>query len=116
MKASLAVTLLQWANKKVQIYLLRTAIVLDAFICIVVVEYFLVQCAPISYSWEFLNPLKKGVCLPMDQQIIVGEVLSVVTISIDMLFLFVPFFMIKGRGLNPRLKMYIYAIIGAGVA
>jgi rhodopsin domain-containing protein len=32
-----------------------------------------------------------------------------------MLFLFIPFFMLKGRGVNNRLKLYIYGIFGLGV-
>lgn len=116
MKASLAITLLQWAKSKVHIFLLRAAIVIDAVICVVVVEYFIVQCAPISYTWRFLDPTAKGVCLPQAQQIVVGEVLSGTTVSLDMLFLFVPFFMLKGRGVNSRVKMFIFGIFGLGVA
>jgi hypothetical protein len=116
MKASLAITLLQWAKSKVHIYLLHAAIVIDAIICLVVVEYFLVQCSPISYTWEITNPLAKGTCLPTSQQIVVGFALSGTTVSLDMLFLFVPFFMLHGRGVNSRLKMFIYGIFGVGVA
>jgi hypothetical protein len=32
-----------------------------------------------------------------------------------MLFLFIPFFMLKGRGVDNRLKLYIYGIFGLGV-
>jgi len=116
MKASLAITLLQWARSKVHIYLLRAAIVIDAIICLVVVEYFLVQCSPISYTWRLIDPSVKGTCLPTSQQIVVGFALSGTTISIDMLLLFVPFFMLHGRGVNSRVKMYIYGIFGLGVA
>jgi hypothetical protein len=35
--------------------------------------------------------------------------------QIDMLFLFIPFFMLKGRGVDNRLKLYIYGIFGLGV-
>lgn len=115
MKASLAITLLQWARSKVHILLLQLAIFIDFVICIVVVEYFLVQCAPISYTWELLDPTKKGVCLPAPQQLVIGEALSVTTISLDMLFLFVPFFMLWGRGVNSRVKMAIYFIFSLGV-
>ena len=115
MKASLAITLLQWAKSKVQIYFLYAAIVIDALICIIVVEYFIVQCAPISYTWEITNPLAKGTCLPATQQLAVGFALSGTTVSLDMLFLFVPLFMLHGRGVNTRLKMFIYGIFGVAV-
>lgn len=116
MKASLALTLLQWARKKVHIFLLYTAIAIDVVICLVVVFYFLLQCQPISYAWEFINPTKKGHCLPTSGQILVGFALSGTTVSLDMLFLFVPFFMLAGRGVNKRLKMYIFGVFGLGVA
>ena len=115
MKASLAITLLQWAKSKVHIYLLRAAIVIDAIICLVVVEYFLVQCSPISYTWRLIDQSVKGTCLPASQQIVVGFALSGTTVSLDMLFLFVPFFMLHGRGVNSRMKIYIYGIFGLGV-
>ncbi|KUJ09215.1 uncharacterized protein LY89DRAFT_280048 [Mollisia scopiformis] len=116
MKASLAITLLQWAKVKTHIYLLRAAILIDALICIIVVEYFLVQCAPISYTWRLVDPTAKGVCLPAAQQIAVGFALSGTTVSIDMLFLIAPWIMLKGRGVNSRLKLYIYGLFGLGVA
>lgn len=115
MKASLAITLLQWAKVKWHIYMLQAAILIDALICIIVVEYFLVQCAPISYTWELIDPTKKGVCLPATQQIAVGFALSGTTVSLDMIFLFAPFYMLRGRGVNKTLKMYIYGIFGLGV-
>ncbi|PMD61178.1 uncharacterized protein K444DRAFT_527191 [Hyaloscypha bicolor E] len=115
MKASLAASLLQWAKKKSHIYLLWLAIFLDVAICTFVVLYFLLECKPISFKWEFINPLKKGKCLPPNGEILVGFALCSVTISIDMLFLFIPFFMMKGRGINNRLKLYIYGVFCLGV-
>ena len=115
MKASLAISLLQWAKKKLHIYLLYTAILIDVLICLVVVFYFFLQCQPISYAWLFLDPTVKGTCWPMSGQILIGFALSGTTISLDMLFLFVPFFMLAGRGVSMRVKMYIYGIFGLGV-
>jgi hypothetical protein len=115
MKASLAISLLQWAKKKLHIYLLYSAIVIDVIICLVVVFYFMLQCQPISYAWLFIDPTVKGTCWPMSGQILIGYALSGTTISLDMLFLFVPFFMLSGRGVSMRVKMYIYAIFGLGV-
>jgi hypothetical protein len=51
----------------------------------------------------------------MSGQILIGFALSGTTVSLDMLFLFVPFFMLSGRGVSTRVKMYIYAIFGLGV-
>ncbi|PMD37956.1 hypothetical protein L207DRAFT_491555 [Hyaloscypha variabilis F] len=115
MKASLAASLLQWAKKKSHIYLLYLAIFLDIAICTFVVLYFLLECKPISFKWDFINPANKGTCLPENGEILVGFALCSVTISIDMLFLFIPFFMLKGRGVDNRLKLYIYGIFGLGV-
>ncbi|KAH8755152.1 hypothetical protein BGZ57DRAFT_38811 [Hyaloscypha finlandica] len=136
MKASLAASLLQWAKKKSHKYLLWLAIFLDVAICTFVVLYFLLECRPISFKWDFINPLKKGKCWPANGEILVGFALCSVTISvsgipdiqqrlagnantlppkIDMLFLFIPFFMMKGRGINNRLKLYIYGVFSLGV-
>lgn len=83
MKASLAFTLLQWAQNKVHRALLWTAIALDATICLVVVFYFLFQCQPISYAWRLLDPTVKGKCLPINGQIFVGFALCAVTVSVS---------------------------------
>jgi hypothetical protein len=115
MKASLAITLQQWAKKKIHRALLWTAVVIDAIICLIVVLYFLFQCQPISYAWRLIDPSVKGKCLPVNGQIYVGYALCAVTITLDMLFLFVPFFMLHGRGVNSRLKLYIYGIFSLGV-
>ena len=115
MKGSLAVTLLQWARKNIHVWLLYTAIAIDVVICLVVVFYFLLQCQPISYAWRMIDPTVKGHCLPSSGQILVGFALSGTTVSLDMLFLFVPFFMLAGRGVNKRLKIYIFGIFGLGV-
>ena len=115
MKASLAITLLQWARKRLHIWLLSAAIVIDVIICLVVVLYFLLQCQPISFAWRLTDPNAKGHCLPETGQIFVGFALSGTTVSLDMLFLFTPFFMLAGRGLNKRLKMYIYGVFALGV-
>lgn len=115
MKASLAITLLQWAQSRTHIYLLKAAIVIDAITCITVVEYFLVQCAPISYQWRLVDPTAKGVCLPKSQEIVVGMALSGTTISLDMLFIAVPVFMLRGRSVDMRVKMCIFGLLGLGV-
>lgn len=115
MKVSIAITLLQWAKAKFMIFLLRASIVMDFAISAAFVIFLLVQCTPISYAWELLDPTKKGKCVPFTGQLYMGYALSFVTISLDMLFLFGPFFMLHGRGVNFRLKAYIYSIIGLGV-
>ncbi|RDW85146.1 hypothetical protein BP6252_02736 [Coleophoma cylindrospora] len=115
MKASIATTLLQWAQKRVHIVLLWTAIVLDALICSIFVFYLIFQCQPVSYAWTFINPASKGHCAPFTGQLYMGYALCIVTISLDMLFLFVPFFMLEGRGVSQRIKLYIYGLFGLGV-
>lgn len=115
MKASIATTLLTWAKSKVHIYLLWTAIALDTIICLVVTFYIVFQCSPVSYAWTRIDPTVKGTCQPFTGQLYMGYALCIVTISIDMLFLFVPFFMLKGRGVSSRIKTYIYSILGLGV-
>lgn len=115
MKASIAITFLKWAKSKVHISLLWAAIILDVGICLVFCIYLLIQCVPVSYAWTFIDPTSKGKCKPFVGQLYMGYALCSVTISIDMLFLFVPFFMMKGRQISPRLKLYIYGVFGLGV-
>ena len=115
MKASLAFTLLQWAQKKFHRWLLSIAIAIDTSICLATVLYFLLQCQPVSYAWRLIDPTVKGHCLPFSGQIIVGFALSGTTVSLDLLFLFTPFWMLAGREVNPRLKLFIYGIFGLGV-
>ena len=115
MKVSIAITFLQWTKGKIMTFLLRISIFLDFAISTAFIVFLLIQCTPISYAWELVDPTKKGKCLPFIDQLYMGLALSFVTISLDMLFLFGPFFMMKGRGVSSRLKVYIYAIIGLGV-
>jgi hypothetical protein len=115
MKASLAITLLQWAKKRWHVWILWVAIGIDAVICTVVTLFFLLECQPISYAWRLIDPTAKGRCLPPTTQIYMGFALSGTTVSLDMIFLFIPFFMLSGRGVNQRLKLYIYGLFGLGV-
>ena len=115
MKASIATTLLQWAKKRFHIYLLWAAIVIDAVICSVFIIFVVSECTPVAYAWEFIDPTKKGKCKPFVDQLYAGYALCAVTITLDMIFLFVPFFMLKGRGVNSRLKSYIYGVFALGV-
>lgn len=115
MKASIAMTLLQWAQKKFHIWLLWTSIVVDVIISSVVTVYVITQCTPVSYAWEFLDQTKKGKCKPFTGQLYVGYALCITTVTLDMLFLFLPFAMLKGRGVNQRLKLYIYGLFSMGV-
>ncbi|KAL3419515.1 P-type ATPase [Phlyctema vagabunda] len=115
MKASIAITLLQWAKSKVHKYLLWTAIALDTLICLIFIFYLVLQCTPVSYAWKSVDPTAKGKCVPFVGQLYMGYALCIVTISLDMLFLIVPFLMLKGRGVNSRIKLGIYAIFTLGV-
>lgn len=115
MKVSIALTFLEWTRSKILKTLLWMSIFLDFAISVAFVLYLLLQCKPISYAWELTNPLKKGTCWPLTGQLYMGYALSFVTIGLDMLFLVSPFFMLKGSGLNRRLKVYIYGVIGLAV-
>lgn len=83
MKASLALTLLQWARKKSHIWLLWAAIIIDAITMVWVMLFFLLECQPISYAWQLIDPTKKGKCLSPTIQIYVGIALSGTTISVS---------------------------------
>lgn len=115
MKVSIAITFLQWTKSRLMVGLLRTSIFLDFAISAAFVIFLLVQCQPISYAWRLTDPTAKGKCLPFTLQLYMGYALSIVTISLDMLFLFGPFFMMHKSGINRRLKFYIYGIINLGV-
>ncbi len=115
MKVSIAITLRQWTRQKVIIWLLKLSIVIDFLISVAFVIFLLAECQPISHAWRFIDPTAKGKCLPFIAQVYMGYALYITTISLDMLFLVGPFFMLKGRKVNSRLKGYIYAIIGLGV-
>jgi len=115
MKASIATTLRQWAKVKSHVYLLWASIVIDVMITLAFIFYLLLQCTPISYAWTFIDPTIKGKCAPVTGQLYMGYALCITTIGLDMLFLFLPFVMLKGRGVNSTIKLYIYGIFGLGV-
>lgn len=115
MKASIALTLLQWAKSKVHIILLWTSIAVDVIISSVFSFYIIFQCTPIDYAWRLVDPTVKGKCLPFSGQLYMGYALCITTVCLDMLFLFLPFFMMRGRGVNSRIKLCIYTLFGLGV-
>ena len=115
MKASLAISLYQWAKTKAHVYILGTAIVVDTAIGTVVSIYTLIQCKPISYNWNRLNPAAKGTCRDPNEIIKLGFALCAVTVFLDMLFLILPFFMMKASNTAPAIRKYIYALLGLGV-
>jgi hypothetical protein len=116
MKASIASTLLQWSRSRLHATILWSAIFIDAGICLVFCFYLVLQCKPISYAWTFVDPTTKGKCLPFVGQLYMGYALCIVTITLDMIFLFLPFFMMKGRGVNRVIKGVIFGLFGMGVA
>ncbi|KAH8670169.1 hypothetical protein BGZ60DRAFT_469565 [Tricladium varicosporioides] len=115
MKASIATTFLQWATTKTQKWVLWGSIVVDFAIGAVVSVYTILQCTPIEYSWRRLDPTAKGMCRDPNEIIKVGYALCIVTVTLDMLFLAMPFIMLKYYKPNQRVKMYIYGIVGIGV-
>jgi hypothetical protein len=115
MKASIALTLLQWAKSKTHIWLLWGSIVVDVIISAVFTGYVVFQCTPVDYAWKQLDPNAKGKCLPFTGQLYMGFALCITTVCLDMLFLFLPFFMLRGRGVNSRIKSCIYGLFGLGV-
>ncbi|KAH8599177.1 hypothetical protein B0O99DRAFT_504861 [Bisporella sp. PMI_857] len=115
MKASIAITFLQWAKTRTQKWLLWGAIVVNFSIGSVVGVYTILQCSPIEFSWRRLDPSAKGTCRDQNEIIKVGYALCIVTVTLDMLFLVMPFIMLKHYKPNPRMKMYIYGIVAIGV-
>ncbi|EPE33650.1 hypothetical protein GLAREA_06663 [Glarea lozoyensis ATCC 20868] len=115
MKASIATTFLQWATTRVQKWILWGSIVVDFAIGGVVSVYTVVQCTPISFSWERLDPAAKGMCRDPNEIIKVGYALCFVTVTLDILFLVLPFVMLRHYKPSPRIKMCVYGIIFIGV-
>ncbi|KAI8262016.1 hypothetical protein K4K58_000919 [Colletotrichum sp. SAR11_239] len=115
MKGSIAMTFIHLSRSKVLNILFWTSIGMDVAISLAFIIYLLVQCKPIDKAWNLLDPSVKGECLPLVGQLYMGYALSIVTAILDILLMVSPFIMMRGRGLNSRLKMYIYGIFGLGI-
>ncbi|CAI0652186.1 unnamed protein product [Colletotrichum noveboracense] len=115
MKGSIAMTFIHLSRSKVLNTLFWTSIGMDVAISLAFIIYLLVQCKPIDKAWNLLDPSVKGECLPLVGQLYMGYALSIVTAILDILLMVSPFIMMRGRGLNSRLKMYIYGIFGLGI-
>ncbi|KAH0438524.1 hypothetical protein CcaCcLH18_03231 [Colletotrichum camelliae] len=115
MKGSIAMTFIHLSRSKVLNALFWTSIGMDVAISLAFIIYLLVQCKPIDKAWNLLDPSVKGECLPLVGQLYMGYALSIVTAILDILLMVSPFIMMRGRGLNSRLKMYIYGIFGLGI-
>ena len=115
MKASIAVTFLQWATTRVQKWVLWGSIVADLAIGTVAGVYTVVQCTPISFSWTRFDASVSGTCRDPMEIIKAGYALCSITVALDMLFLIMPFIMMRHYQPNRRVKMYIYSLIFLGV-
>jgi hypothetical protein len=115
MKASIATTFLQWATTKAQRWLLWGSILVDLAIGGVVGVYTCLQCGPINYSWERFDPAAKGSCRDPKEIIYLGYALCVVTVTLDVLFLVLPFVMLRSYKPSPRIKMCVYGLVFIGV-
>jgi hypothetical protein len=115
MKASIAVTFLQWATTKAQRWVLWGSIAVDLAIGGVVGIFTCLQCGPINYSWERFDPTAKGSCRDPKEIITVGYALCIVTVTLDVLYLVMPFIMLRSYKPSPRVKMCIYGMVFIGV-
>jgi hypothetical protein len=115
MKASIATTFLQWASTKAQRWVLWGSIAVDFAIGGIVGVYTCLQCGPINYSWERFDSTAKGSCRDPKEIIKVGYALCVVTVTLDVLFLIMPFVMLRSHKPSPRVKMCIYGLVFIGV-
>jgi len=115
MKASIAITFLQWATTRVQKWVLCGSIVVDLTTGSVVGVYTVMQCTPISFSWLRFDAAAKGTCRDPNEIIMAGYGLCMITVALDMLFLVMPFAMMGHYKPNSRVKMYIYGLVGVGV-
>ncbi|GKT52587.1 uncharacterized protein ColSpa_12768 [Colletotrichum spaethianum] len=115
MKASIALTFIRLSRSKFLNILFWASIGLDVLISAAFIIYLLVQCKPIDYAWRMLEANAKGECLPLTGQLYMGYALSIVTATLDALLMISPWFMMRGRGLHPRLKLCIYGLFGLGI-
>ncbi|KAF6798824.1 hypothetical protein CSOJ01_12621 [Colletotrichum sojae] len=115
MKGSIALTFIHLSRSKILNSLFWASIGLDFAISAAFIIYLLVQCQPIDFAWRMLEPAAKGKCLPLTGQLYMGYALSIVTAVLDILLMVSPWIMMRGRGLNPRLKMYIAGVFGLGI-
>ncbi|KAL2075933.1 hypothetical protein VTL71DRAFT_876 [Oculimacula yallundae] len=115
MKASIAVTLMQWTKSRVLIWMFWGSIAMDVLISSIFTFYVIFQCTPISYAWRMLDPTVKGKCLPFTGQLYMGLALCFVTFTLDILLMVSPWVMMKGANLNKTLKKYIYGIFSLGI-
>ncbi|KAK2052252.1 hypothetical protein LY76DRAFT_598754 [Colletotrichum caudatum] len=115
MKGSIALTFIRLSRSRVLNIMFWVSIAMDVLISAAFIIYLLVQCKPIDYAWRMLEPTAKGKCLPLEGQLYMGYALCIVTAMLDVLLLVSPWIMMRGRGLNSRIKMYIYGIFGLGI-
>lgn len=115
MKGSIAITMMQWTRKKHPwlTKLLIASIFMDVIISTIFTLYVIFQCQPISHAWELAKP---GKCLDFKGQLYMGYALSAVTLLLDILMLTSPIIILYGRGVNRRLKCYIFGLFGLGIA
>ncbi|KAK2036548.1 hypothetical protein LZ31DRAFT_615152 [Colletotrichum somersetense] len=115
MKGSIALTFIRLSRSRVLNIMFWVSIAMDVLISAAFIIYLLVQCKPIDHAWRMLEPTAKGKCLPLEGQLYMGYALCIVTAMLDVLLLVSPWIMMRGRGLNSRLKKYIYGIFGLGI-
>ncbi|KAJ5573846.1 uncharacterized protein N7459_008273 [Penicillium hispanicum] len=113
-KVSIAVALLRLTVRPVHVVILwvviGTVIAIGTMFWLVL----LLDCRPISYFWNRIDPSATGTCTSVDTLVDITYLYSVITIFCDFALGILPVFLVRGLQMNQRTKIAVVGILSLG--
>ncbi|KAE8141806.1 pectinesterase precursor [Aspergillus pseudotamarii] len=113
-KVSIAISLLRLTVSKIHCVVLWSNIGLTVAIGLMFWLVLLLGCDPISYFWDFADPMKSGTCMSEKMLVKIAYVYSCLTIVCDLTLGILPYFLVWKLQMNNRTKFAVGGILSMG--
>ncbi|OAK93614.1 hypothetical protein IQ06DRAFT_236142 [Phaeosphaeriaceae sp. SRC1lsM3a] len=111
LKIAVGFFLLRITINPIHIWIIRTIMIITAFVGTTYTVLVLCQCRPISFWWD-LSPDAKGECLSASLVVIFTYVVSALNSFADWTFGLLPIFIVKDLQMKKRAKVIVSSVIG----
>lgn len=113
-KISIAVALLRLTVRPVHVVILWVVIGTVSALGTMFWLVLLLDCRPISYFWNRVDPSATGTCTSTDILLDIAYLYSVITIFCDSTLGILPVFLVRGLQMNQRTKIAVGGILSLG--
>ncbi|KAF1947568.1 hypothetical protein EJ02DRAFT_392089 [Clathrospora elynae] len=114
-KLIVASMLLRLGEDRRHLQMIWASIIINICVCSGIWFYFLFQCSPISYAWKQADPTAKGKCLDPNILVILGYCISAVSISLELFYAIIPWFMFWKLQMKRSEKLVLMCLLSLGL-